>query len=185
MELNAALVFVAVWFLVSLLGRAGRRAGSPPKRSRRADGPPARPTSGLDATQREGSRIELMLREFQRTLEEANQAARPGKPPIRVRYELPDARSLETEPEVTSLEGEVRRPDRREVDQDEEAEQVAARRIDAAAARDQAVRPAVRTPREEIRPEPADHTAVPAYTAKQLRDAVVWREILGPPVSER
>jgi hypothetical protein len=38
---------------------------------------------------------------------------------------------------------------------------------------------------ERIRQEPADQTAVRAYTLKQLRDAVVWREILGPPVSLR
>jgi hypothetical protein len=36
-----------------------------------------------------------------------------------------------------------------------------------------------------IRQEPADKTATRGYTARQLRDAVVWREILGPPVSLR
>ncbi|MBA3344021.1 MAG: hypothetical protein H0T44_01770, partial [Gemmatimonadales bacterium] len=36
-----------------------------------------------------------------------------------------------------------------------------------------------------IRQEPADHTAVRRYSAQQMRDAFVWREILGPPVSER
>jgi hypothetical protein len=36
-----------------------------------------------------------------------------------------------------------------------------------------------------IRQEPADKTATRAYTTKQLREAVVWREILGPPVSLR
>ena len=39
--------------------------------------------------------------------------------------------------------------------------------------------------RQQIRKEPADQTAPRGYTAKELRDAVVWREILGPPVSER
>ena len=35
-------------------------------------------------------------------------------------------------------------------------------------------------------PNPAaDKTATRGYTARQLRDAVVWREILGPPVSLR
>ncbi len=38
---------------------------------------------------------------------------------------------------------------------------------------------------ERIRQEPADKTATKGYTARQLRDAVVWREILGPPVSLR
>jgi hypothetical protein len=37
----------------------------------------------------------------------------------------------------------------------------------------------------QIRTEPADHTAARTYTPQQLRDAVVWREILGPPVGLR
>ena len=35
----------------------------------------------------------------------------------------------------------------------------------------------------QIRQEPADHTATRGYTPEELRRAVVWREILGPPVS--
>ena len=33
--------------------------------------------------------------------------------------------------------------------------------------------------------KPADKTATRGYTLQQLRKAVVWREILGPPVSMR
>jgi hypothetical protein len=72
------------------------------------------------------------------------------------------------------------------VDRDDEAEGIEARRIQAAAARDVARSPADHTKFDErIRKEPAEHTAARGYTAKQLRDAMVWREILSPPVSLR
>jgi hypothetical protein len=38
---------------------------------------------------------------------------------------------------------------------------------------------------QRVRQEPADHTATRALTPQQLRNAVIWREILGPPVSLR
>jgi hypothetical protein len=72
------------------------------------------------------------------------------------------------------------------VDQDEDAEQVIARRAAATAARgagrSQAGRPRVDSP---VRQQPADRTATRPLTPQQLRNAVIWREILGPPVSER
>jgi hypothetical protein len=72
------------------------------------------------------------------------------------------------------------------VDQDEESERVAARRIAAAEANSSSrTRADHRAFDARIRQEPADKTATRAYTARQLRDAVVWREILGPPVSLR
>jgi hypothetical protein len=80
----------------------------------------------------------------------------------------------------------VRRAPRREFTQDADAEQLVARRITAASVRD-----AARTKVDhvkfdsQIRQELADHTATRGYTAQELRRAVVWREILGPPVSER
>jgi hypothetical protein len=72
------------------------------------------------------------------------------------------------------------------VDQDDEAERVVARRLKAADAR---LAPRTRADHTafdaRIRPEPADHTAVAPSRAERLRHAVVWREILGPPVSLR
>jgi hypothetical protein len=97
-----------------------------------------------------------------------------------------EGRSLETEPEVTSLETGFSRQGRRRVDQDDEAEGIEARRIKAAAARDVARSPADHAAFDNrIKQEPAEHTATKGYTAQQLRDAMVWREILGPPVSLR
>jgi hypothetical protein len=177
MEFNGVLVLAVVWILVSLLGKLGQK--QQPKDQRRRvprTGPPSNTPplpqgpSAQDATQREGTRLELVLRELQRSLEEANE----------------EQESLEVEPEVRSLEEDFRREVRRTVDQDEGAEQIEARRIKAAADRDA---PRVKADHvqfdKRIREEPADHTATQRYTARQLRDAVVWREILGPPASMR
>ena len=114
-----------------------------------------------------------MLGELQSALNEAEKVRRRG--------------SLEIEPEAKSLEDVVARSNRREVDLDDEAEAVAARRINAAVARDQGQPSAISqaASSNQVRQEPADHTATRGYTRRQLRDAVVWREILGPPVSER
>jgi hypothetical protein len=94
--------------------------------------------------------------------------------------------SLEQPERVVSLEREVRRPQRVEYDQDSGAEELVRRRIAAAEARSGPLRRADHKAFDaRIRQEPADHTAVRRYTPAQLRDAIVWREILGPPVSER
>ena len=93
---------------------------------------------------------------------------------------------LEVTPQVESLEREPRRAARATVDQDDEALQVIARRAASTAAR-AAGRTAADHQKfdQRIRQEPADHTATRGLTPQQLRDAVIWREILGPPVSER
>jgi hypothetical protein len=185
MEFNGILVLAAVWFLVSLISRAGKKSQTPQRPvNPRPPGPTLDP-AGRDPTQQEGSRLELMLREFQRALEDARREDRPIEIPG-PRYEQVEGRSLEVESEATSLENVVSRPGRREVDQDDEAEQIAARRIKAAAARDTAQSPVDHVAFDErIRQQPAEHTAVRTYTAQQLRDAMVWREILGRPVALR
>jgi hypothetical protein len=186
MELPAILIFVAVWLLVSFISRAGRESQSPPSTPRPRAPRPSPSSAGGDPTQQEGTRLELVLREFQRALEDAGAQERPVRTP-RPSYErLEEGSSLEVEPEARSLENVVSRPQRREVDQDDEAEQIAARRIKAAAARDTARSSVDHAAFDErIRQQPADHTAVRTYTAQQLRDAMVWREILDRPVSLR
>jgi hypothetical protein len=184
MDFDWLLILGVVWFVVNLL--TGTRRKTPPQQVPRQRPPtPTGPTLA-DATQREGSRLEIMLRQFERALEQAQQAGQPAGTSLPPEEEWEERESLEVEPEITSLEGEVHREARQRVDQDDEAEQIEVRRIQAAAARD--------TPRSKaehagfdkrIRQEPADHTATRGYTAKQLRDAVVWREVLGPPVSMR
>jgi hypothetical protein len=192
-DFGGLLALGIVWLLFSLLGRArgdgrtGTRttAKLPPRSSPPPSGPSA------DATQREGSRLERLLRELERNLEEAGAAQRP-LPTRRPTIPLPDdedveeRESLEQPAPVESLEREISRPARVTFDQDTSAEETVRRRIAAAEKRSGGLTKADHSAFDtRIRQEPADQTAVRRYTPEQLRDAMVWREILGPPVSER
>lgn len=182
MDFDAVLVLGALWFLVNLLTGL-KRKGQPPAKPR-AEAP--EPSAYPDGTQREGSRLEQVLREFERALDQTGSTGRPTSFPLPDAEEFEERESVEAEPEVVSLEQEVRRAPRREFTQDADAEKLVARRITAASVRD-----ATRTRKDHVavdspvRREPAEHTATRGYTAEELRRAVVWREILGPPVSER
>jgi hypothetical protein len=140
-----------------------------------------------DATQREGARLEALLRDLGRTLDRASGPA--GRAPDRrlpSADEAEEVQSLEVSPEVQSLETVSGRPERAVVDQDDQAEQIVARRLKAAEANSvQRTRADHVAFDSRIRQEPADKTATRGYTAAQLRNAVVWREILGPPVALR
>lgn len=216
MDLGPALVFGAAWLVLNAIRKATVKPTGPPQTPpRRPQVTPPRPSAiprrpgarqlpdaralpgarpgalppvtGADATQREGSALETLLRELGRTLDQASGPS--GRAPDRrppPAEEVEERESLEVSPAVQSLETAPSRAARAEVDRDDEAEQVAARRATAAAAQG---RPLTRAERlvfdPRIRPEPADETATRGYTARQLRDAVVWREILGPPISLR
>jgi hypothetical protein len=178
MDPTVVLILGVLWFVINLISGIKKKDQPPPRVPR---GEPLRPDEHLspDATQREGSRLELVLREFGRALEE-------GKRPEYLEEEVEERESLETEPEIVSLEQDVHRASRREYTQDEDAEKLVQKRIAAAASRDTARSKADHLEFDhQIRKEPAEHTGTPGYTTKQLRDAVVWREILGRPVSER
>jgi hypothetical protein len=166
-------------------GPTPRQAPGPPASAAR--GRPLPPVGGKDATQLEGQRLEELLRTLGRTLDQA--AGPMGRAPDRrlpPAEEVEERQSLESIPRVRSLETEPHRPERVRVDQDDDAERVVARRIADAEARSA---PRTRADHhafdQRIRQEPADKTATRTLTRRQLRDAVVWREILGPPVSLR
>jgi hypothetical protein len=186
-DFDAVLVLGALWFLVNLLTGL-KRKGQPPAKPGPVE---PEPSSQPDGTQREGSRLEQVLREFERALDRTGPTGPTGRP---ASFPLPDAEEFEdrespeaeAEPEVVSLEREVRRAPRREFTQDADAEQLVARRITAASVRDAARTKTAHVKVDSpVRQELADHTATRGYTAEELRRAVVWREILGPPVSLR
>jgi hypothetical protein len=204
MDLGPLIVLGLMWVVLIALRKAGSK---PPTSDRRPPPvrvpPPAPPDAsrtgtvrqrpppgsgpGLDATQREGSQLEQLLRELGRTLDQTRGPI--GRVPDRrlpPAEEVEERGSLEVAPEGRSLEAEPARGERALVNQDDEAEQIIQRRLAAAeghltplSAADHQVFD------QRIRQEPADKTATRAYTTKQLRNAVVWREILGPPVSLR
>jgi hypothetical protein len=178
-----------LWVVFNVLTKqrsgSGRASGSG-----RTPLPPARPPTSGDATQREGSRLEALLRELEGALGQTTRGGPLGRPaptPLPPDEEIEERESLESvEPEVRSLEVEPVRPARSAVNQDTGAAQVAARRIAAAAARSGPLTKADHLAFDQrIRQQPADATAVRGLTPEELRRAVVWREVLGPPVSLR
>jgi hypothetical protein len=123
---------------------------------------PARPAAAGDPTQRERSRLEVLLRELERAVnQEAGPLGRRTELPLPAAEEEEDAESLEAPPEVVSLETEVRRVAEAEVPGG------ALSRKDHVAFD------------QRIGQEPAHHTAIREYTPQQHQDAMVWREILG------
>jgi hypothetical protein len=206
-DFGGLLVLGIVWLLFNLIGQGkkGTRPAprtSPPREP--APSGPAAPGGSGDPTQREGSRLEQLLRELERNLEGVAGTQSPSTPRLPVPKRVGASRlppepmppeeeedveerdSLEEPERVISLETDVPRRQRVVYDQDADAEALVHRRIEAARDRDRALSKVDHKAFDaRIRQEPAEHTAVRRYTTAQLRDAVVWREILGPPVSER
>jgi hypothetical protein len=196
-DFGGLLVLGIVWLLFNLIGQGKGRSRSAPRPA-----PQPRPAGSSDPTQQEGSRLERLLRELERSLEQVADKqsgggsrvptpqrtgpARLPVPPATDEEDVEERDSLEEPEQVVSLETEVSRRERPEYDQDSEVEAIVQRRIEAARGRDRALGKADHKAFDaKVRREVADHTAVRRYTPAQLRDAVVWREILGPPVSER
>jgi hypothetical protein len=186
-DLSGLIILALFWFLVNLLGK-GKGQGKQPRQRPR----PAPPTSQgqADATQREGSQLEALFRELERRLEQASPERGPRGRPASIALppaeEVEERESLGVEPEVVSLEEEAKRPARLRVDRDEGAERIEAARVAAAQARSGALTRADHAVFDaRVRQQPADATAVRPPTPERLRQAMIWREILGPPVSLR
>ncbi len=187
------LFFLAlIWAFFKLVSRS--REESAPRQ------PTPRPMpTGLgpmqDPPQEEGRALRMLLRELEGALNKGaagstgvgrGPVGRPAARRLPSAEEVEDREVLEVAPQVESLEREPRRVERATVDQDDEALQVIARRAASTAARASGRTPADHQKLDQrIRRQPADHTATRALTPQQLRDAMIWREILGPPVSER
>jgi hypothetical protein len=146
------------------------------------------------------SRQEQQLEEFRRTMEQllgvrtgpqSGPLGRRGGVILESDEDVEEVDTLEEEPEVVSLETGSERAARAVVDQDDQAEALVQRRIQAAQARsgaltradhskfDQAIRGAAQ-PIQVHR----SRKKLPRRTGS-IRDAFVWAEILGPPVARR
>jgi hypothetical protein len=186
-DLSGLIILALFWFLVNLLGK-GKGQGKRPQERPRAR--PPMPQGQGDATQREGSQLEALFRELERRLEQASPERGPRGRPATIALppaeEVEERRSLEVEPEVVSLEEEVKRPARLRVDRDEGAERIETARVAAAEARSGSLTKADHAVFDaRLRQQPADATAVRPPTPERLREAMIWREILGPPASLR
>jgi len=208
-DVGPVVVLGLMWVVINALRKGGSRptdsSGRPSPGSSSSPRLPggARPTGApaqipgdrppLDPTQREGSQLEQLLRELGRTLDQAGpQAKRPTVrtlPPTRIQLPTKPARKYEPlvpASEGRSLEVDAVRDDRAVEDLDDEAERVVEQRRAAAEANLRPLSDADhRVFDEKVREDAPDKTAPRAYTLKQLREAVIWREVLGPPVSLR
>jgi hypothetical protein len=190
-------LLLLLWLLAGLVnaGKRRRQASHPSRPRRPSPGP--RPQT---RPQRSGSVLEVLRGELERLKAEAEAAQRGRSAEGRqVVLEFPGAEELEgesveelevleVEPEVQSLEEPVLERARARVDQDEQAEAIVRRRLQAAEARNRALSPADhRAFDRSIRAGQAVPSAAAARRRRQpsLRDAIVWREVLGPPVALR
>jgi hypothetical protein len=206
MDLGPVVLLGLMWVVVNALRKAASGSSDkpriPPGRPRPQPPRPPRPagvrpdqtrvrtlpaTTGLDATQREGMRLEALLRDLGRTLDQsAGPSGRAPDRPLPSADEVEERGSLEGIPTVRSLESTPARRAQAVVNRDDEAERVVAGRIAAAEANAAPLTAAeFKAFETRVRQEPADKTATRAYTVARLRQAVVWREILGPPVALR
>ena len=81
MDFGGLLVLGLVWLLFNLIGQGKGKARTASRGSPRAPTPQPGP-GGVDATQQEGSRLERLLRELERNLEEvAGQQQGAGRGP--------------------------------------------------------------------------------------------------------
>lgn len=188
-EIGPIALFV-LWALASLFGRAAqgkkqqrqrRRATTTlPERSDREMSRPGQPTT-----------FDELLAEMRGQLEQGQQAKRDAEPAT-WQHKLPDdedvedTTSLEVEPEVVSLEVEPYHVERVQVDQAAATEALVQRRIAAAELRnrewrledhrrfDQAIREGRQAPVRRVSP-----------ATRSLRQAMIWNEVLQPPVSLR
>lgn len=205
--MTGVIIFAVVYAIVSILAKAKQAAQKQQqeqnqqprleqrqvRRQRQERKPrelrPSRPAApGRQGTQAEGARLEDLLR----VLTEAAGVPTPEGPtgrrspvPLESAEEVEERESLEREEQVLNLEVEERRPARIEVDFDDEAEAVVQRRIRAAEARDRALnREDHQKFDREIRVVP-DNTRGARPNRPSIRQAIIWREILGPPLGLR
>ncbi|HWA14808.1 MAG TPA: hypothetical protein VG817_00140 [Gemmatimonadales bacterium] len=106
-----------------------------------------------------------------------SQSTLPGAEEVEERDSL-EGSTLEIEERAANFDNRIRK----RVDQDEEAEAVVQRRIAAAQARNREHRKADHQAFDQRIREPApEQKAERRFSPASMRDAVVWREILGPP----
>ena len=200
MSVEGFAILAFVYFVLNRIAKAGKQARGriDAAREQLSDREP-------DQDPGEGLSLEKVLREIERVKAEAEQArraaARPRLEPVANRpkgIQAPRRLSVPGDPTRGPL-GRVSRqtlditPERgsleveeRVVDQDDEAQAVIQRRLEAVANRTREGREASYQARQKAEAAAVASEALTAAAASaRLRRAIVWREILGPPVALR
>ena len=137
--------------------------------------------------------LEDLKRELERVMgvhveEEHGPVGRRSTVRIEPDEEMEEVESLEEEPIVTSLETEGERPGREDIDQESHLEELRRQRLAVAEAHS---RPITRADHQRFdarirQAVPAEAKPVaPRKQPQSLRQAFIWSEVLGKPVSER
>lgn len=192
-----------VWWVFSILGEAKKRQqqgkGPPPvprPRASRPERPPQRPTLA-DPSQREGGRLEQILREMERALEQTAQVPAP-EPEQRGGWdtgmeEVEEVEALtDYRPEVASTEdfSNFERPEREVIILGGDQEELQRRRMKYAEVRSHALTKVDHDRFDAKIRQPQVVASVaeappPSARLSRLRQAIIWREVLGQPVALR
>ncbi|MEZ4587795.1 MAG: hypothetical protein R2909_15515 [Gemmatimonadales bacterium] len=154
--------------------------------------------TGEAAGRKQPQSIKDLLDEFRRAMEEAERRSKGEdvvvlEPPTPVEEDydedldaIEERESLEVVPEVRSLEAPVRVVERPVVDLDDEAEAAIRERLEWAERTARGRRPGDHAAFDErIRRKKPKVEEEPEAVRPDLRQAIIWREVLGPPVSLR
>lgn len=155
------------------------------RQQRPAEPPRSSPTGN---TQAEAVKLQDLLRVLAETAgvpTPEGPIGRRASAPLPSAEEVEERESLETEEEIGNLETETRRPARKEMDFDDEAEAIVQRRIRSAQERDRPLSKVDHRAFDSRVRAVADATRVARPRLDALRKAIIWREILGPPVALR
>ena len=188
MDFGGLLVLGVIWLLFNLIGQGkgrpphGRSPPMPPEpRPRERPDPPSGKGAGWSGCSGSWSGASRDV------AERPSRPVRPGCPaPRSVEEEDVEERGSLEEPErVVSLETDVPPPRARGVRPGRRgrSDRAAADRGGRGAETARSARRTTQAFDAQIRQEPADTRRSGGYTPAQLREAIVWREILGPPVS--
>jgi hypothetical protein len=191
-DVSGVVVLFAIGIVLDLIRKArDRQRQRTDDRSAPRPRPPVvvRPTASRAPVPPPQTRPLGLPANWRRALEEAGPLGRHPDHALESDEEVEEGESLETEPEVRSLDGPVVRAPREVVDLDDESRLAVARRLREAALRDRAHSRADHRAfdRKVRQPDPqvtaSSRRAVP--TRAQLREAIKWREILDRPVGWR
>jgi hypothetical protein len=188
MELGPLITIAVIWAVTSIFGKIAKTAKQQQERQRANLPSRDRPVSVQQLpARRQAQTFEELLAEMRGEVGRQETPAPIWESASNEDEDIEDRRTSEEAPEVVSLETDWQRPQRVETFSDaDEAQLLIKRRIDAAAARDHRWRMSDHEAFDARVRQPAavvTHTQMRARP--DLRVAMIWREVLGPPVALR
>ncbi len=176
MDLGLFILLALVWGFLSMLGKAAQKGGA----RRQSQVPvPRRPERGPPTT------FDELLTEMRGQLERAKEAdERRSHLPLPGAEEVEERESLEIVPVVVPRELPAPAQSRVVVDSDQEAQALVRRRYNEAEARNRGLTAADHRAFDALIRRKAPKPVAAAHPSK-LRQALIWNEVLGKPVSMR